>query len=333
MSKQPEPETRLLRYARNDGKNMKPIKYYLKKAQDEHWAIGQFNFSDFSQMKAILASAENMRSPVILGTSEGESKFFGLEEAVALRNVFRKKTGLPIFLNLDHGKSFSAEGGSRPEADQPSAGAKTSGGEIPYMIKRAIDAGYDMVHFDGSKLPLEENIKITKEVVKYAKWKNVTVEGEVGRIGTDSSKLYSEKFEIKEEDLTKPEDALKFIKETRVNLLAVSIGTFHGIDVSGVCPNLRLDVLRAIKEKIRDVFLVLHGGSGTPEDDLKEAIKDGIVKININTELRLAFSGNLRRALSDVEVIIPYKYLPEAQKSVEGVVGRKIGIFGSEGMA
>ena len=120
-----------------------------------------------------------------MGTSEGESKFFGLEEAVALRDVLRKKTGLPIFLNLDHGKSFE-------------------------YLKQAIDAGYDMVHFDGSKLPLEENIKITKEVVKYAKKKGITVEGEVGRIGTDSSKLYSEKFEIKEEDLTKPEEAKNF---------------------------------------------------------------------------------------------------------------------------
>ena len=152
---------------------MKNIKYYLKKAQEEHFAIGQFNFSDFSQMRAICDAGAALKSPIILGTSEGESKFFGLEEAVAIRDVLRKKTGLPIFLNLDHGKSFE-------------------------YLKEAIDAGYDMVHFDGSKLPLEENIKITKEVVKYAKNKGVTVEGEVGRIGTDSSKIYLEKFEIKE---------------------------------------------------------------------------------------------------------------------------------------
>jgi len=149
----------------------KNIKYYLEKARKERWAIGQFNFSDFTQMKAILAAAERMKSPVILGTSEGESKFFGLQEAVALRDVLRGKTGVPVFLNLDHGKSFE-------------------------YLKEAIDAGYDAVHFDGSKLPLEENIKITKEVIKYAKKKGVLVEGEVGRIGTDSSKLYSEKWKI-----------------------------------------------------------------------------------------------------------------------------------------
>ena len=297
---------------------MKSIKYYLKKAQEEKFAIGQFNFSDFTQMKAIVESCNNLKSPVILGTSEGESKFFGLQEAVALRDVLRKKTGLPIFLNLDHGKSFE-------------------------YLKEAIDAGYDMVHFDGSKLSLEENIKTTKEVVKYARkrrlpaGRQVTVEGEVGRIGNDASRLYSEKFEIKEEDLTKPAEAKEYMDETGVDLLAVSIGNFHGIEISGIDPNLRLDVLAKIQEALRQAqgknsseFLVLHGGSGTPEDDIKRAIKLGIVKININTELRLAFSGNLRRFLvGNPEEIVPYKFLADAKNSVEKLVARKIGLFGS----
>lgn len=272
--------------------------------------MGQFNFSDFTQMKGIVAVAEQMKVPVILGTSEGESKFFGLEEAVALRNVLRKKFNLPIFLNLDHGKSLE-------------------------YAKQAIDAGYDMVHFDGSKLPLDENMKITREVVKYAKWRGVLVEGEVGRIGNESSKLYDEKFVINEEDLTKPEDAKKFIKETGADLLAVSIGNFHGIEASGIDPHLRLDKLAEISETLRqaqgstkNAFFVLHGGSGTHEEDVKEAIKLGIVKININTELRLAFSGNLRRELANnPEEIVPYKYLPHAQKSVEKLVEHKIRLF------
>lgn len=284
---------------------MKNLKYYFNKAQKEHFAIGQFNFSDFTQVKGIVAKAKEMNSPIILGTSEGESKFFGLEEAVALRDALRKKTGLPIFLNLDHGKSFD-------------------------YLKQAIDAGYDMVHFDGSKLPLEENIKIAKEVVKYAHWRGVLVEGEVGKLGTDASQLYSEKFEIKEEDLTKPDQAQKFVKETKVDLLAISMGNFHGIEISGVDPNLRLDVLGAVKKVINDTPLVLHGGSGTPEEDIKEAIKMGIAKININTELRLAFAGNLRRALTEsVEVIVPYKFLPQAQAAVERLTGLKIQLFGS----
>jgi len=282
----------------------KNIKYYLEKALKEKFAIGQFNFSDFTQMKAILEAGVKTKSPIILGTSEGESKFFGLEEAVALRNVLRKKMGVPIFLNLDHGKTFE-------------------------YVKQAIDAGYDMVHFDGSKLPIEENIKITKEVVKYARKKGVTVEGEVGIIGTDSSTLHPGKFEIKEENLTNPDQAKDYIKKTKVDLLAVSIGNFHGIEISGIDPNLRLDILKAIKEKTGDVPLVLHGGSGTPEDDIKEAIKTGIVKININTELRLAFSGNLRRSLSNPEEIVPYKFLENSKNSVEGVAKLKIGLFGS----
>lgn len=283
----------------------KNIKYYLKKAQSERWAIGQFNFSDFTQVKAIVEKSAELKSPVILGTSEGESKFFGLQEAVAIRDALVKKTGMPIFLNLDHGHSFE-------------------------YLKEAIDAGYDMVHFDGSKLPLEENIKIAKEVAKYAHKKGVTLEGEVGRLGTDASRLYSEKFEIKEEDLTKPGDALKFLKETKADLLAISMGNFHGIEASGVDPNLRLDVLKAVKEKTGSAYLVLHGGSGTPEDDIKEAIRLGIVKININTELRLAFSGNLRRFLNDnKDEIVPYKFLADAKNSVGKVVERKIGLFGS----
>ena len=286
---------------------MKDLKHYLAKAQKEKFAIPQFNFSDFTQLKGIVASAEKTKSPVILGTSEGESKFFGIKEAVALRNVLRKKTGLPIFLNIDHGKSVE-------------------------YIKEAVDAGYDMVHFDGSKLDLQENIKISKEVVKYARWRGVVVEGEVGRIGTDSSKLYSEKFEIKEDDITKPIEAREYSDETGVNLLAVSIGNFHGIEVSGICPNLKIDKLLEIKKSVGErVLLVLHGGSGTMEEDIKKVIESGIVKININTELRLAFFGNLKRALvKNPEEITPYKFLPIAQESVEKITEKKIDLFGSK---
>lgn len=286
---------------------MKNLEFYFKKAQKEGWALGQFNFSDFTQLKGIVNKAVELKAPIILGTSEGESGFFGLEEAVALRDVLRRKTGAAIFLNLDHGKSFE-------------------------YVKQAIDAGYDMVHIDGSELSLAENIKLTKVVVKYA-GKKVLVEGEVGRLGTESSKLYSEKFVIKEENLTKSDEAERFVEETKVNLLATSIGNFHGIEISGIDPNLRLDVLAAVRAKAPGVFLVLHGGSGTPEEDIKAAIKTGVVKININTELRLAFSGNLRRTLANIDEIVPYKYLPEAQKAVERVIGMKIEIFGSANKA
>ncbi len=273
---------------------MKNLKYYFQKAQKEKFAIGQFNFSTKEQFHGIVQAAKNLNSPVILGTSESESKFFGMEEAVALRNVLRKKTGLPIFLNLDHGKSFD-------------------------YLKQAINAGYDMVHFDGSKLPLDENIKITKQVKSHAKWRGVLVEGEVGRI----------EFETKEENLTKPEEAKKFVDETAADLLAVSIGNIHGIEAFGVNPCLRLDKLAEIAKQV-GVPLVLHGGSGTQDQDIQEAIKTRIVKINVNTELRAVFSSGLRRALvENPDEIVPYKYLPEAQKAVENVVDRKIKLFDS----
>lgn len=287
---------------------MKNLKYYLKRAHKEHWAIGQFNFSDFSQVKGIVAAAQGLKAPIILGTSEGEGKFFGLEEAVALRNILRKKTGLPIFLNSDHGKSFE-------------------------YLKQAIAAGYDMVHFDGSKLPLEDNIKISKKVAALARAKGVVIEGEVGRFGTDASRLYTEKFEIKEENLTNPSEAALYLKKTGVDVLAVSIGTFHGIDASGISPNLRLDRLKEINERVA-IPLVLHGGSGTPEGDMRAALKLGISKININTDTRLAFSSTLRKMLDiNKEEITPYKYLQEPINAVQKVIEEKIRLFGSEGKA
>lgn len=263
----------------------------------------QFNFSDFSEMKAIVKKATELKSPIILGTSEGESKFLGPDEAVALRNIARQRTGLPIFLNLDHGKSFE-------------------------YIKQTIDSGYDMVHFDGSKLPLEENIKTTKEVKKYIGWKNVMLEGEVGRLGTDASRIYTEELKINEADLTKPEEALKYISETKVNLLAVGIGNFHGVQSSGIDPELRIDVLESIKKVVDGIGIVLHGGSGTPEGSIKAAIQNGVVKININTELRIAFAKGLKDALNSGE-IVPYKYLPIGQEGVEKIVEAKIKLFGS----
>lgn len=292
---------------------MKNLKYYFEKAYKEKFAIGQFNFSTFEQVKGIVAAAVALKSPIILGTSEGESKFAGLQEAVAMRDALRKKFGLPIFLNLDHGKSFD-------------------------YLKEAVAAGYDMIHFDGSKLPLDENIKISKEVVAFIRWKNVVVEGEVGRFGTDASRLYAEKFEIKEDHLTKLEDAKKYLQAAKVDVLAVSVGTFHGLDVSGVSPHIRMDrlqelnvALRQAQGKTKLTGFVLHGGSGTPEEDVRQAIENGIVKININTETRLAFTNALRASLeTNREEITPYKYLQDSVGAVQGVIEEKIRLFGSE---
>lgn len=278
---------------------------YLKKAQKEEWAIGQFNVSNLEALRAIVQAAQGLNSPIIIGTSEGESKFIGLKQVVALVGSFREETRLPVFLNLDHGKSFD-------------------------YIKEAIRAGYDAVHFDGSRLSLKENIEITKTIAKLAHKKGILVEGEVGVI-VGASEVLETSPEIKEEDLTNPKDALKFIKETKVDSLAVNIGTFHGIEASGRNPHINLQRLREIKEKIGEKsFLVLHGGSGTPKEDIKAAIKLGIVKININTELRLAFTDTLKKVFQETpKETTPYKYLPGAILAVQKVVEEKIKLFGS----
>ena len=282
------------------------IKDYFKKAQKEGWAIGKFNFSTLEQLKAIFAAAANLKSPIILETSEGESNFIGIQEAVALVKLFSEKFKIPAFLNLDHGKSLE-------------------------YIKEVVAFGYNLVHFDSSKLPLEENIKETKKVVDYCHKKGIFVEGEVG-IVAGSSIIHKEKIEIREEDLTDSEEALKFVKETSVDSLAINIGTFHGVEADGMNPHINLQRLKEIREKTKDIPLILHGGSGTPEEDIKEAIKLGIVGININTELRAAFANALKKELQiNSDEIVPYKFLPPAIEAVQRVVEKKIKLFGSNG--
>ena len=281
------------------------IQEYFQKARKEQFAIGQFNISNAEILRAIVQAAQNLKSPVIIGTSEGESGFIGLSRTVALVKSFKEETNLPIFLNLDHGKTFD-------------------------YIKRAADSGYDAIHFDGSKSSLDENIRICKEVVEYGHQKGILTEGEVGII-KGSSELHREKIEVTEEDLTNPEEALKFINETGVDSLAINIGTFHGLDASGRKLQINLQRLKEIKEKIGDrAFLVLHGGSGIPEDNVKEAVKIGINIIHINTELRLAFSNTLRKVLEEnPEETTPYKYMPKVIEAVQKVVEEKIKLFGS----
>jgi len=281
----------------------KELKNYFKKAQKEKWAIGQFNISNLETLRGIILAAKNLKSPVIIGTSEGESKFLGLKQAAALVRVFREETKLPIILNLDHGRSLD-------------------------YIKKAINAGYDAVHFDGSHLSLAKNIVLTKKVVKHAKKFGVFIEGEVGSI-KGSSQILKKIPETEEEDLTNPEEAQRFVKETGVDSLAINVGTFHGMKSRGKNPHVNQKRLKEIKEKVGDrVFLVLHGGSGTPEKDIKLAIKTGIVKININTETRVAFTKSLKKALArKPEEVVPYKYMPEVVKAIEKVIEEKIKLF------
>jgi len=277
------------------------LKDYFRKAQKEHWAIGQFNFSTIEQLRAILAAAEKLKSPVILGTSEGESKFLGLRESIALVEISKTKWQVPAFLNLDHGKDLN-------------------------QLKKAIDFGYPAVHFDGSKLPLEKNIKYTKKIVDYAHKRGVLVEGELGYIAGESI-LHKETAKIKKEDLTSLEQVSQFVKKTKVDSLAIAIGNIHGIYVK--MPKLDFERLKEISKKT-NAYLVLHGASGVAKGEIKEAIKCGIVKININTELRQAWRKFLEKTLkTKSKQVKPYKILPQVEGAVQKVVEEKVKLFGS----
>ena len=280
---------------------MKNLKYFFTKAEREKWAIGQFNFSTLEQLRGIVLAGKETKTPVILGTSQGEASFFGLEEAIAMRDILRKKIFPYIYLNLDHGKDFN-------------------------LIKKAVNLGYDCVHFDGSKLSLKENIKMAKAVVKYAHKKGVLVEGEIGAIGTESSRIYKKKFHLQEKDLANPDEALLLVQEAKLDSLAVGIGSFHGVQVVGQNPRLRIDRLTEIKSKTKKLPLVLHGGSGTPSQDIKKAIQNGIVKVNINTELRVAWKKSLIKSLKKNSVK-PYDILPGVSIAIQAKTREKIKLF------
>ena len=277
---------------------------YLKRTVSEKWALGHFNFSEDEALRAIVKTAAGFKTPVFVGTSEGEKKHIGTKEAVALVKAFREEFGIPIFLNADHHKTFEG-------------------------VKEAVDAGYDAVLADFSALPFEENIKMTKQVVEYARAKNpeIIVEGELGYIRGES-KIQKEVIEIKPEDLTKPADAARFVKETGVDMLAPAVGNIHGIAANA--PKLDFARIAEIKKAVGDVTLVLHGGSGMSADDFKNSIANGISLIHINTEIRVAFTEALKETIAKMpSETTPYKILAPTVEAMAKVIEEKLKIFGS----
>ncbi len=281
------------------------IKDYLKRTVAEKWALGHFNFSEDEALRAIVESAGKLKTPIFVGTSEGERKHIGVKEAVALVKAFREEFQIPIFLNADHHKTFES-------------------------VKEAVDAGYDAILADFSALPFEENIKLTKQSVEYAKSKNldIIIEGELGYVRGES-KIQKEIIEIKPEDLTKPEEAARFAKETGVDMLASAIGNIHGIAANS--PKLDFQRIAYIKKAVGDdVYLVLHGGSGMSESDFRNAIAAGISMVHINTEIRVAFTETLRKTLQKMpEETTPYKILTPSIEAMKKVIEEKLRIFGS----
>ena len=290
------------------------LKEILQKASKEGWATGHFNASELDQMRAIVEACKEVGASAIIGTSEGERKHLGLREAVAIRDAMRTDFQIPIFLNADHTKSVEA-------------------------AKEAIDAGYDSVHIDLSALPFEENVHSTKEVVEYVRTKaascklqaaNFSVEGELGYLRGES-KIQKEKIVIKPEDYTNPEQAREFVEKTGVDRLAIAIGNIHGISLDE--PNLDIERIRAIRQSVpQEVALVLHAGSGIPDEQIKAAIKAGIANIHINTELRVAFVDALKKSFSeDLDEVAMYKLDTAAIEAMKKLVKEKLELFGSSG--
>lgn len=277
----------------------------LQKATKEGWAVGHFNISNLEQLRAIMEAAKELKAPIMIGLSEGERKAVGLKEAVALVKAFREEYGIPVFLNPDHSHSVES-------------------------AKTAFDAGFDSIHIDLSALPYEENLKGTKEVVDYVRAKNpdVSVEGELGYLRGES-KIQKEKIEIKSEDLTKPEQAVEFAQRTGITRFAGAYGNSHGISIDE--PALDIERIKAVREALPEsMAMVLHGGSGIPDEQIKEAIKAGIANIHVNTEIRVAFTEALRKSLAEnPDETVPYKITPAAIEAVKQKVEEKLKLFNS----
>lgn len=284
---------------------MQNLREVIKNAESKKVAIGHFNISNLEQLKAIYDAARKLNVPVIIGVSEGEREFIGVPQAVALIKSFREK-GAQIFLNADHTHSLD-------------------------KVREAAEAGFDAVLFDGGKLPLEDDITATKEAVRIVKSINpeIIVEGELGNIGSSSEirKDIPEGAAIRPEDLTKPEDAARFVKETGVDMLAPAVGNIHGMFANAPEPALNIERIAEIKKAV-GIPMVLHGGSGNTDSDFVAAIDVGINIIHISTELRIAWRKGLEEGLTKRPgEVAPYKIAAEELVAMEAVVEKKLKLF------
>ncbi len=285
---------------------MKSLREYIADAESRKVAIGHFNISNLEALWGIFKAAQKLNVPVIIGVSEGERDFVGVKQAVALVKSIREEFNYPIFLNADHTYSFD-------------------------RVKQAVDAGFDAVIFDGAQLTFEENIKLAKQCVEYAKGvnPNILVEAELGYIGTSSKVLdeLPEGVKTEGEGLTTPEQAAEYVKKTGVDLFAPAVGNVHGMMRVGHDPRLDIKRVKEIREAA-GVPLVLHGGSGTVDQDFVDAIHAGIGIVHINTEIRVAYKKALQLSLQEnPEEVAPYKILKNAVKAVEQVTSERLKLF------
>ena len=282
-------------------------KEMLEKARDGKYAVGHFNINNLEWTKAILQTAEELRSPVILGVSEGAGKYMtGFKTVVGMVNgmLEEMKITVPVALHLDHG---TYEG-----------------------CLKCIDAGFSSIMFDGSHYPIEENVEKTKELIRICREKGMSLEAEVGAIGGEEDGV------IGMGECADPNEC-KAIADLGVDFLAAGIGNIHG-KYPANWPGLSFETLAAVKEKVGELPLVLHGGTGIPEDMIKKAISLGVAKINVNTECQLAFADATRKYIEagkDLEGkgFDPRKLLAPGAEAIKATVKTKMELFGSVGKA
>ena len=282
-------------------------KEMLQKAKAGHYAVGQFNINNLEWTKSILLTAEECKSPVILGVSEGAGKYMaGYKTVVGMVNGMLEelKITVPVALHLDHG---SYEG-----------------------AKACIEAGFSSIMFDGSHLPFEENVEKTKELVAICNEKGMSIEAEVGSIGGEEDGV------VGMGECADPQEC-KAIADLGVSMLAAGIGNIHG-KYPANWAGLQFDVLDEIQKLTGDMPLVLHGGTGIPEDMIKKAISLGVSKINVNTECQIAFAEATRKYIEadkDLEGkgFDPRKLLAPGAEAIKATVKEKMEIFGSIGKA
>ena len=288
---------------------MNQLRNVLEDAQNIGVGLGHFNIADGVFLKAVVAAAHEVKAPVIVGASEGERSFLGTAQIAALVKSLREEHGFPIFLNADHTHSL----------DSAMAAARN---------------GFDAIVFDLSALPFEENIRRTKQAIEALKSINpdILVEGEIGDIGAGSE--IHERASDHPKILTTAEEANHFVESTGVDILAPAVGNMHGMLQTMLQGDAkkRLDLvrIREIKSAVR-CFLTLHGGSGTEDSDLQNAIAAGINIVHINTELRVAWRYSLEEALAqNPREVVPYKLLPAVERAVAQVVLSRLRLFGQK---
>lgn len=278
-------------------------KELLQHADKNGYAVGAFNVNNMEIVQAIIEAAEETQSPVILQASQGGLKYAGVEYIAELGKIAARNASVPVAIHLDHGTDFA-------------------------QVMQCIRHGFTSVMIDGSQYSLEDNIAITKKVIEVAHAVGVSVEAELGKIGGTEDDIV---VDHKDALHTDPEEAVKFVKETDVDFLAVAIGTAHG-KYKGE-PKLDFDRLKEIRSKI-DTPLVLHGSSGVSYDDLKKAIEIGVSKINIDTDVRIAFTKGVSEALkANPNEFDPRKIIGPAREEMKKSIMEKMEVFGSVGKA